>query len=214
MVKDLGVVLDERMTFKAHLNQVVARAKCTLGLMKRLAKDFDCPYVTRSLYCALVRPTLEYCSIVWDPVFEVDKKRVESVQKQFIIFALRYLGWQDPFHLPSYESRLQLIDMHKLSVRRSVAACTLVVSCLNGETKSSAIASQFRFHTPTRVSRSASAARKLCLLPLARPLYVNNSPLRRCIESFNEVAHLYTPGMSTQKFRSAVLSFWTTARRN
>ena len=50
-VNDLGVLMDSRMTFKSHVNQVVSRAKSTLGFIKRLATGFQCPYVTRSLYC-------------------------------------------------------------------------------------------------------------------------------------------------------------------
>lgn len=78
---DLGVVMDEKMTFKPHLNQIFSRAKAMLGFVKRQSKEFDCPYVTRSLYFALVRPIVEYCSVVWNPVFEKDIIRLESIQK-------------------------------------------------------------------------------------------------------------------------------------
>ena len=39
-VKDLGVLLDSRMTFKPHVDQVIGRAKSKLGFVKRQAKDF------------------------------------------------------------------------------------------------------------------------------------------------------------------------------
>ena len=56
VVKDLGVLLDEKMTFKVHYNQIVSRGHSMLGFVKRQAKEYECPYVTKSLYCALVRP--------------------------------------------------------------------------------------------------------------------------------------------------------------
>ena len=63
-VNDLGVLMDSRLTFKSHVNQIVSRAKSTLGFIKRLATGFQCPYVTKSLYCSLVRPIVEYASLV------------------------------------------------------------------------------------------------------------------------------------------------------
>ena len=89
-----------------------------LGFVKRQAKEFQCPYVTKSLYCALVRPLLEYCSVVWDLVVKIDSDRIESVQRQFLLFALRGLGWADRFQLPAYEARLSLLGIETLYERR------------------------------------------------------------------------------------------------
>ena len=38
------------MTFRPHIHQTVARGKSALGMMKRFAKGFSCPYITKSLY--------------------------------------------------------------------------------------------------------------------------------------------------------------------
>lgn len=69
VVKNLGVLLDDKLTFEPQINQVISRAKFTLGFIKCQSREFDCPYVSKSLYCALVPPFLEYCSVIWDPVF-------------------------------------------------------------------------------------------------------------------------------------------------
>ena len=90
------------MTFKHHMDATISRANSMLGLIKRFGKEFSDPYVTKSLYCSLVRSIIEYGSIVWMPAFTVDVKRIESIQKQFLIFCLRNLGWADRFHLPPY----------------------------------------------------------------------------------------------------------------
>ena len=121
VVKDLGVLLDRKMTFIPHLNKVVARGKCMLGFMKRQSKEFDCPQVTKLLFCALVRPLLEYCSVVWSPTLNCDSKRIESIQKQFLLFALRGLGWSHRFRLPPYEARLSLLGLESLSDRGELA---------------------------------------------------------------------------------------------
>ena len=81
VVDDLGILIDSRVTFKSEINQVIRKANSLMGFIERQAKEFICLYVTRSLYCTLVRLILEFCSTAWDPVFEVDKQRLESVQK-------------------------------------------------------------------------------------------------------------------------------------
>lgn len=215
-MKDLGVMIDSKLDFKAHRNQIITRAKCALAFVKRTAKDFECPYVTRSLYFSLVRPTLEYCSVVWCPFFNDDTGRIESVQKQFMLFALRYLNWNggaSGFELPPYEARLSLLGMQSLESRRALAACSVVASCLNGEIKSVELASNFIFQQPMRVTR-ASCVPKLKPLPPARARYLENSPIRRCIAEFNRYAHLYSPSMSTMKFKNAILAQMVAERRN
>ena len=111
VVNDLRILLDERLTFKAHINQVVQRSKAIWAFVKRQAKEFNCPYVMEALFCALVRSKLEYCSVVWLPVFDCDNDRIESIQKQFVLFALRHLSWSNQYSLPPYEARLALLNM-------------------------------------------------------------------------------------------------------
>lgn len=213
VVKDLGVLLDDGLTFKQHINQVVARGKCALGFIKRQAKEFDCPYVTKSLYCSLVRPLVEYASVIWDPHFEVDIQRLESIQKQFMLFALRHLGWNHSFILPPYESRLALLNLHTLSDRRKMAACVFTVSCLNGAIKSSGVSSKFVFEAIPLSLRSATQGPRLRLPPLSRASYINNAPTSRCIKHFNQYRQLYGPGVSIDCFKQRLFGCFIEERR-
>lgn len=200
VVKDLGVLIDERLTFSAHIDQIVSRGKSTLGFLKRQAKVYNCPYVTKSLYCALVRPILEYCSVVWDPVFDNAKKRLESVQKQFLLFALRELAWRDRFVLPPYEARLSLIDLESLSDRRKIAACAMATSCLNGTCMSRRLKDEFVLQPPP--ARLSHLGPRLKLPPMVRAIYVDNSPIRRSIYHFNSMAGCFSAGTSTNAYRA------------
>ena len=99
-IRDLGVLCDKKLSFLPHYNYIIARANSTLGFVKRWSKEFSEPFVTRSLYMALVRPLLEYASQVWSPFLKCDIDRIEAVQKRFLRFAFRDLPWVDNFHLP------------------------------------------------------------------------------------------------------------------
>ena len=110
-MNDLGVLLDEKVNMNEHVYNICKTAMKIFGLVKRQAKIFDDPYGTKSLFCSLVRPILEYCTVAWMPFTKEQCNRLESVQKQFLLFALRNLGWRDRYVLPSYRSRLRLLNM-------------------------------------------------------------------------------------------------------
>jgi hypothetical protein len=88
-----------------------------LGFIKRISKEFSDPYMYKTLYVAFVRSGLEYASCVWSLHQEVHSARIERIQNNFIIFALRGLGWTiQP--LPPYESRCLLLGLEVLSDRK------------------------------------------------------------------------------------------------
>jgi len=103
-VNDLGVLLDTKLKFDSHITSIVNKAMSVLGFIKRWSKELKDPYTTKLLFTSLVRPNLKYCSSVWSI------NRIESVQKQFLLFALRGLNWDQNVRLPSYSSRLLLIN--------------------------------------------------------------------------------------------------------
>jgi len=58
--------------------------------------------VKKFLCIAFERPVLEHRSCVWSSEYKESETLIESVQKQFLIFALRNLGWNCARLLPSY----------------------------------------------------------------------------------------------------------------
>jgi hypothetical protein len=81
-INDLGVIMDEKITFSEHVDVMVAEAFTILGFIRRLSLEFRDPYTLKSLYMSLVRPKLVYASCMWNPFYDVD--RVERVQRWFI----------------------------------------------------------------------------------------------------------------------------------
>jgi hypothetical protein len=63
-INDLGVIMDEKMTFSEHWDVIVAKAFAMLRFIRRLSLKFRDPYTLKPLYTSLVRPTLEYASCV------------------------------------------------------------------------------------------------------------------------------------------------------
>ena len=64
--KDLGVIIDNKLTFNEHILEKIKKAKCLLGLIKRNFKNlYEKTFIL--LYKSLVRSQLEYTSSVWFP---------------------------------------------------------------------------------------------------------------------------------------------------
>jgi len=70
---DLGVQVDSKLKFHAHTNIVTKKAYCVLGL---ISQSFECkdPDVIVRLYTSLIRPIIEYNTVLWGPTYILDIK--------------------------------------------------------------------------------------------------------------------------------------------
>jgi len=65
--RDLGIIIDSELDFGEHITfQIVGKANCQLGLIKRcfIIRDRQSLLL---LFKSTVRPILEYGSVVWSP---------------------------------------------------------------------------------------------------------------------------------------------------
>ena len=108
--KDLGVIVDKKLTFKNHVAQATAKANRILGVMRRTF-DHLSDYTFVKLYKALVRPMLEYGHSVWSPEQKTLQREVEDVQRQ----ATKLIGRLK--NLP-YNERLKELKLPSLQFRR------------------------------------------------------------------------------------------------
>jgi len=198
---DLGVTLDPKLRFHFHIEKIVNKATCTLGFIKRWAKEFLDPYATVRLYTALVRPILEYASVVWNPQYQSYSELIESVQKQFLLFCLRGLNWDPSLRLPSYESRLKLIHLPTLYNRRKLLNVCFVFNVLNGSTNSSSILNFIRINIPSRPSRYYTFIK----LSYYTKNYLNFNPLRIACNDFNELYDLIDFSLSSFQLKKIIL---------
>ena len=109
-VRDLGVILSADGSWKPQIAKVAAAASKVanwiLGAFKARSAD-----TMLTLYKALVRPILEYCSAVWSPVSVGEIAQLEQVQRNF---TRRILGCQRL----GYWERLTVLNLQSLQRRR------------------------------------------------------------------------------------------------
>ena len=90
-----------------------------VGLLYRKFYNFSPPAVLLRLYLSLVRPLLEYASVVWSPYLKKDILQLKNVQKFGLCMATKL--WAYPYDHVLYRSQL-----NSLEIRRTITRlCTL-----------------------------------------------------------------------------------------
>ena len=75
----LGVILLEDLKFSPHIRNITKKANSTLGFLKRKLKHCS-KSCKKTASLALLRSTLEYSAVVWDPHLQEEIDQLERVQ--------------------------------------------------------------------------------------------------------------------------------------
>ena len=82
-VKDLGVIINNDVSFTSHIDAVIESAKQLTSWVLRTFKTRDHgPMLI--LWKSLILPKIEYCSQLWCPLNKADIQRLERLQKTFL----------------------------------------------------------------------------------------------------------------------------------
>jgi len=78
--KYLGVVFDQTLSWNNHIKQVASKANKVNSFLHR--NLYHCPVSTKlNCYKAMIRPTVEYASPVWDHHTSTNINLLEAVQQ-------------------------------------------------------------------------------------------------------------------------------------
>ena len=110
--KYLGIHIDSTLKWNTHINKTAQRANTTSAFLHRNIRT--CPRKIKHLaYTTLVRPILEYASIIWDPHTKSNTLKLETVQRRS---ARRIM--QNYNRHASVTTMLQHLDLPTLQQRR------------------------------------------------------------------------------------------------
>ena len=78
----LGVIIDQHLTWKAHVSYVLKKARYKLFALNRLKPLPD--NLLCQLYQAFVLPVFDYCDAVWTPTSVLLTKHLEHIHSDFL----------------------------------------------------------------------------------------------------------------------------------
>ena len=78
--KFLGVIIDENLTWKNHIDGITKTISRNIGMMNKL-KFFVPERILRTLYCSLVLPYINYGILIWGKAWDMYLCKIHKLQK-------------------------------------------------------------------------------------------------------------------------------------
>ena len=122
--KIFGVWLDDKLSFKEHVFEIVNKSNRVCALILNNIKNLDNNILIK-LYKCFVRPVLEYASIAFSPHHISLIDLIENLQRRF---TKRLYG----MHNICYVDRLKLCNLELLKLRLIHADLIMLYTILNG----------------------------------------------------------------------------------
>ena len=110
MEKDLGVYVDNKLSFHEHINIIVKKANGLVSLIRRTFVHLD-QSMFKHVFTTIVRPHLEYAAPIWNPYLKKYITMIENVQRR----ATRQIPGLQQL---SYKDRLKSLKLPTLEYRR------------------------------------------------------------------------------------------------
>lgn len=124
--KYLGITISNDMSWDKHIDKTVSKANSKLCFLKRNLKVKN-QKAKETAYKTIVRPTLEYCSTVWDPHSQQQARNLEQVQRR----AARWVTGR--FHnTSSVSNMISDLGWKDLAQRRAVSRLTMLFKITKG----------------------------------------------------------------------------------
>jgi hypothetical protein len=95
-IRDLGFIFTHNFSPNKHIESISCKSLKLLGFISRITQEFHLSSSFISLYCSLVRPTLEYGSVLWNPQTACASATIERVQRKCLRHAAFRLNIAHP----------------------------------------------------------------------------------------------------------------------
>lgn len=185
-IKDLGVILDSKLTYTSHINFCYNKAIKMLGFLFRSCRDFKNVHSLKTIYFSYVRSHLEYCVQIWNPTKLGISAELEKIQRKFVRFlffkrlvpGFTNFSPNEAIYIYSYHTCLANLNIQLLSSRRKFFDIDLILKTFTNQIKSTEFLQFFTF--PLRI-RNLRHHQSFLIST------TNESSLNRCMRYFNEL---------------------------
>lgn len=81
----LGVIVDQHLSWKEHIDTISTKIAKNLGILTRLSKVLP-PKARSTLYYSLIYPYLTYCAIIWASAYKSNLNKLVIIHKRALRF--------------------------------------------------------------------------------------------------------------------------------
>ena len=177
--KYLGVLLHNSMSWSNHIQEVINKASKTLNFVKRTLYQCE-PSVKATAYTTLVRPILEYASVVWDPHQQYLIDKIEMVQRR----AARWVKL-DYRQTSSVSDMMDDLQWPTLLERRKYSRLTIFYKFLHHDPPDISIPEYYLPHSLSHITRLSHHQR--LIPPLTSCNYYQKSFFPLTITDWNKL---------------------------
>ena len=168
-IRDLGVILDTKLTFGAHVDQAVRKANCALGVLirsfqKANPRGYLCVSSVLTSYNAHVRSNLEYCSVIWNGAADTHTERIRRIEHKFLMWLNAHC--RNTSASLSYGDLLKHFKLTSVYARRAQHDIMFIRNIFKGRILSSFLLQAFSLSVPGRATRQQPSM--LIAVPFAR----------------------------------------------
>lgn len=182
-VRDLGVIFDSKLMFADHINSIVSNCFRTLGFVCRNCRDFSNAKTLIILYLSLIRSRLEYCAVVWSPIYNIYILDLENVQRRFLKFVSYFVDGVYPDRGIDNNLLLMRFDVQSLQVRRNSLFLKFLYGLLHNKIDCPFLLCQLNFKVPRLESRSTD----VFYCRQSRSNLLDKSPISQMCSIFNSI---------------------------
>ena len=115
-MKYLGVYLNHKLSWDAHIDYILSKASSMFGLMKYTLQDAPAK-IKKLAYYTLCRPLLEYGCEAWDPHHKQLAHRLEIFQNKAIRFIFNLKGREVSISKIRLENQIATLEKRRQSSR-------------------------------------------------------------------------------------------------
>ena len=191
--KYLGVIIQSDHKWYTHVLNIVNKANSTLGFIRRNL-NINSTSLNEQAYKSLVRPSLEYASVVWDPYLAEDINTIEKVQRR----AARYVTNRHR-NTSSFGDMINHLNWRPLTDRWTDARLTLMYKITNNLV---ATPKSDRLLPPARQTRNMHS--RSYQLPSCRTQIRQSSFFPKTIKNWNNLPESAVESKSIDEFKAAI----------
>ena len=196
--RDLGVIIDQKLSFDDHISSITKSSMRILGLLYRFTEIRD-PRALSLFYKSYVSPILEYCSPIWTMACPTQLNRLNSVVNFFAAIVRQRVPELRRIDNIGILNKLCIATPHN---RHKTSDMMFLHKVATGKISCPILLSQLSFRVPARTTRNTS------LFYVAKPRLnlIKRSLASRIQSQYNALSNEFDLFSSERLFRSAVNS--------